>query len=94
MKLLDTNIIIYAAGRPHTYKNACARLLQEIASGNSGYNIDSELLQEVLYVYTLRNELALGLATFDSLISLFPNPVAITRAEMVEARQLLERYQL
>ena len=93
MKLLDTNIIIYAAGRPHTYKNACARLLQEIASGDSGYNIDSELLQEVLYVYTLR-ELALGLATFDSLISLFPNPVAITRAEMVEARQLLERYQL
>ncbi|MBI4336907.1 MAG: type II toxin-antitoxin system VapC family toxin [Chloroflexi bacterium] len=92
MRLLDTNIILYAAGRPHRYKVPCARLLQEVAEGSTDYTIDTELLQEVLYVYTSRGERARGLATFDDLLRLFPFPIAIGREEMVAARHLLERY--
>ena len=92
MKLLDTNIILYAAGRPHTYKMACARLVEEIALGGDEYAIDAELLQEVLYVYASRGELARGLNAFDDLLRILPNPLPIGRAEMVTARWLLERY--
>ncbi len=54
-------------------------------------------LPRTVYLVTLVNCLnAQSIREFNNLlqpISLFPNPVAITRAEMVEARQLLERYQ-
>jgi predicted nucleic acid-binding protein len=92
LKLLDTNIFLYAAGRPHPYKEPCVRLLQEAAGRIGEYAIDAELLQEVLYVYGHRGERARGLAAFDDLIAAFPDPIPIGRAEVVEARRLLESF--
>ncbi|MBI2862593.1 MAG: type II toxin-antitoxin system VapC family toxin [Chloroflexi bacterium] len=92
MKLLDTNVIIYAVGKPHPLKDACARLLREVAAGNTDYNVDAELLQEILYVYLARGERQLGLATFDDLLVLFPAPIPIGRDVMSAARHLLGRY--
>ncbi|MFH1142072.1 MAG: type II toxin-antitoxin system VapC family toxin [Chloroflexota bacterium] len=89
MRLLDTNVILYAAGRDHRYKEPCARILQEVAEGSTLYAIDTELLQEVLYVYASRGERARGLATFDYLLALFPNPFPVSREEMAMARRLL-----
>ena len=66
------------------------RLLQEAAVRIGEYAIDAELLQEVLYVYGHRGEQAQGLAAFDDLIAAFPDPIPIRRAEVVEARRLLE----
>ena len=90
MRLLDTNIFLYAGGRPHPYKDPCVRLLQEAAASIGEYAIDTELLQEVLYVYGLRGERARGLIAFDELIAAFPDPIPIGRAEVVDARRLLE----
>lgn len=90
MRLLDTNIVIYALGRPHPYKESCARLFREIAQGVSGYMIDTELLQEVLHVYTLRAERRQAFLVFDNLLRLFADPIPIGRSEMVAARRLLE----
>ena len=92
MKLLDTNIFLYAAGRSHRYKEPCVRLLQEAAGRIGEYAIDAELLQEVLYVCGHRGERAQGLAAFDDLIAAFPDPIPIGRAEVLEARRLLEGF--
>ena len=92
MKLLDTNIFLYAAGRSHPYKDPCAHLLQEAAGRVGEYAIDAELLQEVLYVYGLRGERARGYAAFDDLIAAFPDPIPIGKAEVVEGRRLLESF--
>ena len=92
MKLLDTNIFLYAAGRSHPYKEPCVHLLQEAAGRIGEYAIDAELLQEVLYVFGLRGERARGLIAFDHLIAAFPDPIPIGRSEVVEARMLLEGY--
>ena len=92
MKLLDTNVVIYAIGGPHSYRGPCRRLFQDISGGNDDYLIDVELLQEVLYVYSYRAERAQALQVFDRLLGIFPDPLPIGREEAVKARELLGKY--
>lgn len=92
MKLLDTTVAVYAVGRPHRYKRACVQLLQDVADGTGDFNVDTELLQEVLYLYTARGERALGLSTCSDLLLMFPNPLPIAREEIVVAHGLLTDY--
>lgn len=92
MKLLDTNVIIYAVGRPHRYKQPCTRILEAIADGAMGYGIDTELLQEILYLYAARGERRLGISTCNDLLLMFPDPFPITREEITLAKGLLAEY--
>lgn len=92
LKLLDTNIFIYAQGGPHRYSEACRFLVARLVPDSGEYTIDTELLQEVLHVYILRGERARAFRTFDRLISLFPQPVPLAAEETLLARQVLERY--
>lgn len=92
MKLLDTNVFIYARGRPHPYQAACRKVLGQVVEEPTGYAIDSELLQEVLHSYRNRGELAAGFTLFDDIDELFPEPLAIGGAELREARRLMARY--
>ena len=92
MKLLDTNVFVYAQGRPHLYYEPCRALVDKLGDDSSGYTIDTELLREILHVYSVRGERLLAFSTFDRLLVLFSNPIPITREVMVMARHLLERY--
>lgn len=92
MILLDTNIFIDAHGRPHLYKEPSWLLLEGIGEAAPNYNIDVELLQEILHVYDFRGTLTFGLELFDVLADLFPNPFPIDRSEIVLARQVLGRF--
>ena len=92
MKLLDTNVVVYAIGRPHRYKQPCVRLLHDVADGASDFNVDTELLQEILYLYTARGERARGLTTCRDLLLMFPDPFPIGRQEVVLAHEILTRY--
>ena len=92
MKLIDTNIIIYAVGRPHPYKEPCARILRDASADADAYTIDAEVLQELLHVYTMRAERSQALQVFDRSLALFPNPLLIGRPELVRARDLMEQH--
>lgn len=55
---IDTNIVMYAAGKEHPYKNACSRIVLGIADGSFRRDIgtpvtDTEVFQEILYRYAL-----------------------------------------
>jgi len=55
---IDTNIVMYAAGKEHPYKSACARIISSIADGTFHRDIgapvtDTEVFQEILYRYAL-----------------------------------------
>ena len=89
MKLVDTNVFIYALGRPHEYKEACARLSAELVRGDHVANIDTELLQEVLFFFWRRRLLSDGFAMFDRLRTGFPSPFAVTTQEADLARDVL-----
>jgi len=93
LKLIDTNVVIYAAGRPHRYKAACTDILREAARSElPDYAIDVELLQEVLHFYHSRQHLRLGLEIFDDLLQTFAAPLAVTPRDVAVARDILARY--
>lgn len=92
LKLLDTNIFIYAQGQPHRFRASCQTLVASLEGERASYAIDTELLQEILHVYSARGERARALRTFDRLLLLFPNPIPVGKGEMVAARQLVEAY--
>jgi predicted nucleic acid-binding protein len=48
---VDTNIPIYAAGKPHPLKAPCSEVLELIAQYPSAFVTDAEVLQELLHRY-------------------------------------------
>lgn len=89
MKLVDTNIFIYAGGEPHEYKESCLGLIGQFERRELDVNIDTELLQEVLYNFWRRRRPEQGLRLFDSLVTGFPDPFPITVREATLARDVL-----
>jgi predicted nucleic acid-binding protein len=59
LRLIDTNIVIYAAGKAHPLQEGEARkVLDRITEGTLHANIDAEVsvLQEILHVYSARKQ--------------------------------------
>jgi len=92
LRLIDTNVVIYAAGKAHPLQNEARRVLDRIAEGALHANVDAELLQEILHVYDAREERAKGFDAIDDLLVLFPNPIPIAREEIETARDLMHAY--
>jgi predicted nucleic acid-binding protein len=89
LRLIDTNVVIYAAGKAHLLQEEARRVLDRIAEGALHANVDAELLQEILHVYSARKERAKRFDTIDDLLVLFPNPIPIAREEIETARNLM-----
>jgi uncharacterized protein len=89
LRLIDTNVVIYAAGKAHPLQDEARKVLDRIAEGSLHANVDVELLQEILHVYAARKERAKGFDTIDDLLVLFPNPIPIGREEIETARDLM-----
>lgn len=92
MKLIDTNIILYSLGREHPLKEPCRKLIAEIISGEIAANIDVEVLQEILYVYTSRNERGKGIAACRYLLDIFPNPFPIAKNDISLAIAFMDKH--
>lgn len=92
MKLLDTNIIMYAVGKPHVYKAPSQAILQKALNNTEIFNIDTELCQELLYVYGRRGERETGFKTVEALLRLFPNPHVIDSNVILETTRLMHKY--
>ena len=54
------------------------------------YAVDTETLQEILYIYSRRGETALGVAVTQELLNLQPAIIPITIAEIRTAIRLLQ----
>lgn len=91
MKLLDTNVVMYATGGPHPYRDACRVILEEAGREREAYGIDVELAQELLDVYGRREGLAKAVEAVERVFTVFPNPFPITRQEVEQATFLLGR---
>jgi predicted nucleic acid-binding protein len=89
LRLIDTNLVIYAAGKANLYKTRREKYLDRIAEGSLHANVDVELLQEILHVYAAHKGRAKGFDTIDDLLVLFPNPIPIGREEIETARDLM-----
>ncbi|HHY33274.1 MAG TPA: type II toxin-antitoxin system VapC family toxin [Firmicutes bacterium] len=85
---IDTNVPMYAAGRPHPCREAARDTIRGIVSGHIDAVTDSEVLQEILYRYFAIGEKATGLAVFDSFAAIMKDRVLpVTEADVMLARQ-------
>ena len=48
---LDTNVLMYAVGRPHGYKKPCVEVLHRIETDQIQVVTSAEVLQEILHRY-------------------------------------------
>jgi len=90
MILVDTNIIMYAAGAPHPNKEPSARLLERIARGEIEAAIDAETLQEILHRYRAINRWNDGKKVYDLARTIFPVVIPVTAEVADQARQFLD----
>jgi predicted nucleic acid-binding protein len=89
VKLLDTNVFVYARGRPHPFKDPCRRVLAGAEADRTAFGIDVEMLQELLDLYVRRGRRAEATAMVEDALTAFPDPFAITRREIEECSDVL-----
>lgn len=90
MILIDTNIIMYAAGAPHPNKLPSVGLLERIAGGEVEATIDAEVLQEILHRYRAIRRWEDGGRVYDLTRRLFPTVLPVSAAVLDRARRLLD----
>jgi len=89
---IDTNIIMYAAGRENEYKKSCLKILENIDSSEHNYLINTEVLQEILYRYGSINLKDFGIELVSSTIELFDNILQISVKDLNYAIDLMRKY--
>lgn len=92
MIFIDTNIIMYAAGGEHHYKNPCLSVIKKILEGEITAVSDAEVLQEILYRYWHIGELTKGIQVFNDFIEIIPTILDVRRPDLLRARDLLKRH--
>lgn len=92
MKLIDSNIVIYAIGREHPLRENCRVIMSEAYSGELDANVNVELLQEVLHYYHRRGATDTGLRVCHDLMTGFRVPFTVNRETARIAADLLARH--
>ncbi|MBS4022260.1 MAG: type II toxin-antitoxin system VapC family toxin [Dethiobacter sp.] len=92
MKLIDTNIFIYASGKSHPCRQKCLQVLEQVISKPTAFNISSEILQEILHVYTNKKDLEKGITLVEMALKMFPQIFPITTAEIITTCTVLKKY--
>lgn len=90
MILIDTNIIMYAAGVEHPHKAPSLALLERVAGGEVEAAFDAEALQEILHRYRAIGRWKDGRVVYDLARQLFPVVVPITAEVLDRARRILD----
>jgi predicted nucleic acid-binding protein len=90
--MLDTAIPMYAAGAAHPYRDACQWVMTEVASGHLSAVIDAEVIQEVLHRYGASGRYADAVGMARDLMTLIPQVLSVTAADMQAAVTLFEQY--
>lgn len=91
MILIDSNILMYAAGADHPHKLPSVALLERIAGGDVEAIINAEVLQEILHRYRSIRRWGDGRRVYDLTRQLFPVVLPVTAAALDRARDLLDR---
>jgi len=89
---LDTNVFLYAAGGEHPHRDACARVLRKVAEGSLEATVNSEVMQEILYVLSRRGKREDAVTLAGHVASLFPDLLPVTRDDILGACDLIRRH--
>lgn len=90
--LVDSNVLMYAAGADHPAKRPSLAFLERVARGDIDAAIDAEILQEILHRYRALRRWPEGPSVYDAARRIFPTVFPITDQDVHEARTLLDQY--
>jgi predicted nucleic acid-binding protein len=90
--LLDTNIFIYAAGSPHAHKQPCVDILRSVAQGELGATTNTEVLQEVMHLFSRRRRREQGVQLCRSIVDMLPGILPIDNRVMTRVFDLAGTY--
>jgi len=90
--LLDSNILMYAAGAAHPHKADSLALLERVARGEVEAAVDAEVLQEILHRYRALGRWQDGRRVYDLTRQIVPVVLPITAEVLDLARALLDRH--
>jgi uncharacterized protein len=92
MILVDSNVVMYAAGRPHPHRAPCAALLEKIALEQVEAATNVEVFQEILHRYRAIGQWEKGRRAYDLARQILRVVIPITAEVIDDARGLMERY--
>lgn len=93
MRLVDSNVLMYAAGAPHPHKEPSLRFLESVVRGESEAAVDAEVLQEILHRYRSIGRWEDGRLVYDRARTIFPLVLPVDGEVLDGTRALLDRYQ-
>jgi hypothetical protein len=88
--LVDSNVLMYAAGSAHASKAPSVAFLERVARAEEEAAIDAEVLQEVLHRYRAIGRWTDGRRVYDLARTLFATVFPVTGEVMDQARRLLD----
>ena len=90
---LDTNIFMYAAGKPHKFKEPCVTVLSSVASGDLSAAVDTEAFQEIMYRYHHINLAEKGVDLAWYITDLGIDVLPVTKKDIEIALYYYQKYQ-
>jgi predicted nucleic acid-binding protein len=90
MILVDSNILMYAAGSDHAHKAAAVAFLERVARGEIDAAVDTEVLQEVMHRYQSLRRWKDGRRVYALARDIFPHVVPITSEIVDRAKALMD----
>lgn len=86
---IDSNIPMYVAGAPHANRDPARRFLDRVSAREVEACTSSEVLQEILWRYSVLGKLELASQIYDLFVEICPVVLPVTLAETDVARDLL-----
>jgi uncharacterized protein len=90
--LVDSNIPMYLVGAPHAHKSDARRLLEKVISERQSLVTDAEVLQEILHRYVAIDRRDAIQPTFDAVIGIVDQVLAVDRSIAERAKQIVLGY--
>ena len=89
---VDTNIMMYAAGKENIYKEVCLKVLDNISSYEYEYYINTEVFQELLYRYDNIGMRSFGIELAESVLELFNHILSIEEKDIYLSVSMMKKY--
>lgn len=89
---LDANVLMYAAGGPHSLRESCRAALQAAIDQRVSLVTDSEVLQEILHRYFTLQKPEVAREVYGAATQLCDEVLSVSEQTTARARELLLRY--
>ena len=89
---LDTNILMYAVGSDHPFKNPCLDLLKKVSAGDMVAVTDTEVFQEIAYRYWSQRKWSVAVEILRDYQCLFSEIYPVEQKHLGDYYSLLTDY--